>query len=109
MRSLKLSLDGRCALMRERQARLDCVSAKVTPVSKEKEAPLTVKEAAPLWGQSEKATRRYFANVHGVRIIGKPRRYDQKRKRWIRSYDSVLIPPSILDREILKTTKKAAA
>jgi hypothetical protein len=72
------------------------------------EEPLTVQQTAPIWGQSEKATRRYFSKVDGIRIIPNPRRYDPKRKRWVRKYDTVLIPPSVLEREIRKVTKTAA-
>jgi len=90
--------------MRERQANMNRVN--VTPMNLE--VPLTVKDAAPLWGQSQKATRRHFAKVEGVRLIQNPRRYDQKRKRWVRKYDTVLIPPSVLQCEIRRTTKTAA-
>jgi hypothetical protein len=94
--------------MRERQSKLNGIPVPAKPVPLVLEEPLTVKQAAPIWGQSEKATRRYFSKVDGVRIIPNPRRYDGKRKRWVRKYDTVLIPPSVLEREIRKTTKIAA-
>jgi hypothetical protein len=59
-------------------------------------------------GQSEKATRRYFAQVEGVRIIHSPYRYDARRRRHVRKYDTFLIPPSVLQREIRKITKSVA-
>jgi hypothetical protein len=91
--------------MRERQLTLEesDSNASGTP-----EKPLTVQQVAPLWGQSEKATRRYFANVEGVRIIHNPYRYDSKRRRHVRKYDTLLIPPSVLQREIRKITKSVA-
>jgi hypothetical protein len=104
MKPPKYTLDEKCAWMRERQANMNRVN--VTPMNLE--VPLTVKDAAPLWGQSQKATRRHFAKVEGVRLIQNPRRYDQKRKRWVRKYDTVLIPPSVLQCEIRRTTKTAA-
>ena len=88
--------------MRERQAKLNREPVNATPM--ELEEPLTVNDAAPLWGQSTKATRRYFAGVAGVRVIEKRRRYDPKRKRWIRKYATVLIPQSVLEREIRQIT-----
>jgi hypothetical protein len=90
MKPSKNSLDERLAWMRERQERTNA-----TPVP-QLEAPLTVQEAAIIWGQSEKATRRYFAKVDGVRLISNPARYDKKRDRRIRKYDIILIPPSVL-------------
>jgi hypothetical protein len=91
--------------MRERQSRLSGapVNAPVTV-----EIPLTVQQAARFWGQSEKATRRYFAKVDGVRVIQNPYRYDPSRKRHVRKYDTLLIPPSVLEREIRKITKSVA-
>ena len=107
MKPRKYTLDEKCAWMRERQASLNPESVNATPMKLEE--PLTVKEAAPIWGQSQKATRRYFGKpLDGVRIIANPRRYDPKRKRWVRKYDTVLIPPSVLAREICKITKTAA-
>jgi hypothetical protein len=94
--------------MKERQSRLNGMPIPVKPAAFALEEPLTVKQAAPIWGQSEKATRRYFSKVDGVRIIPNPRRYDPRRKKWVRKYDTVLIPPSILEREVRKTTKIAA-
>jgi hypothetical protein len=91
--------------MRERQLTLECSYPDTSAVP---EMPLTVQQAAPLWGQSEKATRRYFAKVEGVRIIRNPYRYDSKRKRHVRKYDTLLIPPSVLQREIRKITKSVA-
>jgi hypothetical protein len=72
------------------------------------EIPLTVQQAALVWGQSEKATRRYFAQVENVRIIHSPYRYDARRRRHVRKYDTLLIPPSVLQREIRKITKSVA-
>ena len=93
---MRKTLEQRFAWMRERQAQ-DAASVAI-------EQPLTAKEAAPLWGQSAKATREYFAKVQGVRVIGNPRRFDRKLNRWVRKYDTVLIPPSVLQREIQKIT-----
>ena len=106
MKPRKQSLDERCAWLRNRQAKPNGVPLNVTPITLEE--PLTVQEAAAFWGQSEKATRRYFSKVDGIRLIPNPRRYDPRKKRWIRKYDTVLIPPSVLEREIRKTTKTAA-
>jgi hypothetical protein len=105
MKKRKQSLDERCALMRERQAQLN---GSLAPATITLEVPLTVQQAAPLWGQSEKATRRHFRNVHGVRIIGHPYRFDNKRKRHVQRYETILIPPSVLEREIQQITKIAA-
>jgi hypothetical protein len=105
MRARKLSLDERCTLMRERQL---TYAASYFDADVTAEKPLTVQQAAPLWGQSEKATRRYFAKVEGVRIIHTPYRYDSKRRRHVRKYDTILIPPSVLQREIRKITKSVA-
>jgi hypothetical protein len=106
MKPRKYTLDEKCAWMRERQADVNREPVNVTAMNLE--VPLTVKDASPLWGQSQKATRRHFAKVDGVRLIQNPRRYDPKRKRWVRKYDTVLIPPSVLQREIRRTTKTAA-
>ena len=92
-------------MMRERQAQLNPFATAVTPML---EVPLTVKQAALWWGQSEKATRRHFNRVDGVRVIKHPYRYDPKRKRYVQKYDTLLIPPSVLEREIRKVTKIAA-
>jgi hypothetical protein len=105
MRPRKQSLDEKYALMRERQAQLNRLPVAATTTL---EVPLTVKQAALLWGQSEKATRRYFVEVGGVRVIEHPYRYDPKRKRHVQKYATVLIPPSVLEREIRKVTKIAA-
>jgi hypothetical protein len=102
MRARKDSSDERFAWMRERQAQRKVVPDNGTPLAFEE--PLTVKQAAPIWGQSVKATRRYFATLVGVRVIPHPRHYDEKRKRYKQKYDTVLIPPSVLEREIRKTT-----
>ena len=59
-----------------------------------------VKEAAEIWGQSPKATRRYFREVEGVRIIRSPE--SRKAGRRARRYETVLIPPAVLEREIHK-------
>ena len=91
--------------MRERQAQLN---SSLAPATTTLEAPLTVQQAAPLWGQPEKATRRHFRNVDGIRIIGHPYRFDPKRKRHVQQYETILIPPSVLEREIRKITKIAA-
>jgi hypothetical protein len=66
------------------------------------EIPLSLKEASVLWGQSPDATRRYFLNVEGVRKIVSPESRLGGRKR--RRYTTLLIPPSILAREIRKVT-----
>jgi hypothetical protein len=50
----------------------------------------------------------HFAQVEGVRIIHNPYRYDSKRRRHVRKYDTVLIPPSVLQCEIRKITKSVA-
>ena len=64
------------------------------------EVPLTVTQAARLWGQSPTATRRYFKNVTGVRIIPS----QNKLRNRPRSHSTLLIPPSVLRREIRKHT-----
>lgn len=70
------------------------------------EKPLTVAQAAERWGQSPRATRRYFMEVIGVRIKPSPERREKGRKK--RKYVTLLIPPSVLEREIRKHTKMAA-
>src|ERR1700692_1612021 len=105
MRPRKLSLDERCARMRERKLTLADSCSDALGIL---EMPLTVQEAAPLWGQSEKATRRSFAKGDESRIITNPHRYDSKRNRHVRKYDTLLIPPSVLQREIRKITKSVA-
>ena len=105
MKGKKQTLDERCATMRERQLQLNRLAVVGRTLL---EVPLTVQQAAPLWGQSPKATRRYFAKVDGVRVIEHSYRYDPKRRRYVRKYDTVLIPPSVLEREICKITKIAA-
>jgi hypothetical protein len=67
------------------------------------EKPLTVKQAAEQWGQSTSATRRHFAKVLGVR---KPPSREGKAPGK-RKYTTLLIPPSVLEREIRKYTKLA--
>ena len=70
------------------------------------ENPLTVKQAAERWGQSPRATRRYFMEVKGVRIKPSPERREKGRKK--RKYVTLLIPPSVLEREIRRYTKMSA-
>ena len=70
------------------------------------EEPLTVAQAAKRSGQSPRATRRYFMEVVGVRIKPSPERLVNGRKK--RKYVTLLIPPSVLEREIRKYTKMAA-
>jgi len=70
------------------------------------EKPLTVNQAAERWGQSPRATRRYFMEVVGVRVKPSPERRAKGRKK--RKYVTLLIPPSVLEREIRKYTKMAA-
>ena len=96
-------LDAKYAWMRDRQAKLNGAPMVGRPTSKEE--PLTVNAASAMWGQSPKATRRYFKGLEGVRVIAKPSRYDRSQERWVRPYDTVLIPPSVLEREIRKVTK----
>jgi hypothetical protein len=70
------------------------------------EEPLTVNQAAKRWGQSPRATRRYFMEIVGVRNKPSPERRVNGRK--VRKYVTLLIPPSVLEREIRKYTKMAA-
>jgi hypothetical protein len=70
------------------------------------EEPLTVSQSAKRWGQSPRATRRYFMEVIGVRIKPSPERREKGRKK--RKYVTLLIPPSVLEREIRNHTKMAA-
>jgi len=102
MRPRKTTFEERAAALK---ARLTSGLARVVGIEEE---PLTVAQAAKRWGQSPKATRRFFRDVSGVRIINHPYRYDPKRKRYVQKYETVLIPPSVLEREILKVTKVAA-
>lgn len=62
------------------------------------EVLLTVGEAAKFWGQSESATRRYFATTEGVqrRVSAEKRINGRKRRRYV----TILIPPSVLEREL---------
>ena len=63
--------------------------------------PLTVAQASERWGQSPSATRRYFRDKLGVILI-------RTKKRGVREYVTVLIPHSVLEREIRAVTNKAA-
>lgn len=90
----------------DRQAalRAKVLGASQTSVAAGTEVPLSVIEAAAYWGQSPKATRDYFRNIPGVRIIPSPPSYRGGRRK--RAYETVLIPPAILLREIDKSTKR---
>ena len=94
------TIEDRQAWMRERQ------HPKIEPkMATEVERLLTVQEAAPLWGQSEKATRNHFKKIDGVRLMpDHGYRYDHKLKRYIRQYDQFRIPLSLLKCEIEKST-----
>jgi hypothetical protein len=95
------TLDDRCAALKAKM-----LGTQITSVNGViKEVPLSAEEAAPYWGQSPEATRRYFREIPGVRIIPSPKRYDGGRLK--RAYESLLIPPSILWREIQGTVKKS--
>ena len=95
------TLDDRCAALKAKM-----MGTQITSVNGViKEVPLSAEEAAPYWGQSPEATRRYFREIPGVRIIPSPKRYDGGRLK--RAYESLLIPPSILWREIQRTVKSA--
>jgi hypothetical protein len=86
--------------MRERNAAIDAASQ----LPADKDAPLHIKEAAPLWGFSTTATRRHFVKLEGVQVHVSPaRRVNGRHKR---KYVTVLIPPSILHREVEKRTNK---
>jgi hypothetical protein len=69
-----------------------------------RQEPYTVKEAARLWGQSMKATRLHFKKVIGARVHTSPARHIGGRKK--RRYQTVLIPPDVLEREIRDQTVK---
>lgn len=99
MKPRKQSLEEKCAWMRERQEKLN------GPQIPTFEEPFTIQQVAPIWGQSEKVTRRYFAKVKGVRIHANPARYDKVLKREIRKYDTITVPPSVLQRELQRITK----
>jgi len=62
----------------------------------------TVPQAAKLWGKSIKTTRRDFHGLTGVREWPSP------RSRGVRVYVNMLIPRSVLEREIRRVTNKAA-
>ena len=96
MKPRKTTLDERCAALK---ARLTAPSK--TPSESEL---LTPKEAMKRWGQSENKTRDHFSTVKGCRVIGNPRRFDRSKNKYIQKYYTVLIPPEILEAEILRTT-----
>jgi len=73
----------------ELKARLELQAATPETIEGMDEEPLTPKQAAPIWGKTPQSTRRYFMNVEGVRITN----------------NRLLIPPSVLRREIRRVTK----
>jgi hypothetical protein len=66
------------------------------------EQKYTVAEAAKIWGKSEKTTRRDFHGKDGVREWASP------SKRGVRPYMNMLIPRSVLEREIRNVTNQVA-
>ena len=100
MRPRKNTLEERAAALKAR------LNGDIETVAGVYEKPLTVNEAAERWGQSPRATRRYFMEVIGVRIKLSPERRVNGRKK--RKYVTLLIPPSVLEREIRKHTQMAA-
>lgn len=100
MKPRKTTFEERAAALK---ARLNCDPETIAGIE---EKPLTVKKAAERWGQSPRATRRYFMEVMGVRIKPSPERRDKGRKK--RKYVTLLIPPSVLEREIRNYTKMVA-
>ncbi len=100
MRPRKNTFEERAAALK---ARLNSGLAEIVGIEEE---PLTVAQAAKRWGQSPRATRRYFMDVVGVRIMPSPERRVNGRKK--RKYLTLLIPPSVLEREIRMYTKMAA-
>lgn len=100
MRPRKNTLEERAAALKAR------LTSDLEAVAGIDEKPLTVAQAAERWGQSSRATRRYFMEVIGVRIKPSPERRERGRKK--RKYVTLLIPPSVLEREIRKYTKMAA-
>jgi len=100
MRPRKNTLEERAAALKAR------FTSDLETVAGIDEKPLTVAQAAERWGQSPRATRRYFMEVIGVRIKPSPERREKGRKK--RKYVTLLIPPSVLEREIRKDTKMAA-
>jgi hypothetical protein len=96
-----MTLEERFAWMRDKQAQAD----KVADVAPELfERVFTPTEAAKIWGQSVKATREYFAEVPGVRKIGRASGYSPTDQRYKRQYYTYVIPASVLEREIKKVT-----
>jgi hypothetical protein len=100
MRPRKTTFEERAAALKGR------LNSDQETIAGIEEKPLTVKQAAERWGQSPRATRRYFMGIIGVRIKPSPERHQGGRKK--RRYVTLLIPPSVLEREIRKYTKMAA-
>jgi len=100
MRPRKNTFEERAAALKAR------LNGDIETVAGIDEEPLTVSQAAKRWGQSPRATRRYFMEVIGVRIKPSPERRVKGRKK--RTYVTLLIPPSVLEREIRKYTRMAA-
>jgi hypothetical protein len=83
------------------EERAAALKAKLTAAEKLiniEEQLFNVPQAAKLWGKSEKTTRRDFHGREGVREWPSPRR------RGVRPYMNMLIPRSVLEREIKRVT-----
>jgi hypothetical protein len=103
MRPRKTTFAERAAAMKERLTAISQkpIGSEVIPIDIE-EAKYTVAEAAKVWGKSIKTTRRDFHGLEGVR------EWPSLRRRGVRPYMNMLIPRSVLEREIRKVTNKAA-